>query len=71
MQAYRLETIVPHNGELQLKLLRFRPGEEVEIIILSLDKLQHPVNHFPLKDTVLKYEDPTEPTAENDWGVLQ
>ena len=26
---------------------------------------------FPLANTVLKYEDPTEPVAESDWEVLQ
>lgn len=71
MQAYRLETIVPHNGELQLKLLPFRPGETVEVIILSLNRLQNQVNYFPLKNTVLKYEDPTDPIAETEWDVLQ
>jgi len=71
MQAYRFETIVPHNGELQLKLLPFRPGEMVEVIILSLNHLQNKANQFPLKNTVLKYEDPTEPIAEIDWDVLQ
>ena len=71
MQAYRLETIVPPNGELQLKLLAFRPGEKVEVIVLSLNPLQNKVNHFPLRNTVLKYEDPTEPIAEMDRDVLQ
>ena len=71
MQAYRLETIVPPNGELHLQLPSFRPGEMVEVIILPLNRLQNQVNHFPLKNTVLKYEDPTEPVAEMDGEVLQ
>ncbi|MEZ4728413.1 MAG: hypothetical protein R3E79_14870 [Caldilineaceae bacterium] len=34
MLAYRLETVIPPNGELQLKALPFRPGEAIEVIIL-------------------------------------
>lgn len=71
MQAYRLETIVPSNGELQLKQLPFLPGETVEIIILAVNKPQQTADFFPLKNTVLKYEDPTEPIPEADWDVFQ
>ena len=70
MQAYRLEAVVPNNGELQLKQLPFLAGETVEIIILSMNKLANGTNLFPLKNTILKYENPTEPIAENDWDVL-
>ncbi|MFN8487537.1 MAG: hypothetical protein U0350_08100 [Caldilineaceae bacterium] len=71
MQAYRLETVVPANGELQLKLLPFSPGEAVEIIVLSLDKSEPQKEHFPLANSVLKYEDPFEAVAEDDWNVLR
>ena len=37
VQAYRLETVMPQNGQLQLSSLPFKPGEMVEIIILSLE----------------------------------
>jgi hypothetical protein len=71
MQAYRLETVVPQNGELRLKQLPFRPGEMVEIIVLSRSPVQSSMNSFPLKNTVLKFEGPTEPVAANDWAALQ
>jgi hypothetical protein len=63
MHAYRLETVIPHNGELQLKALPFQPGASIEIIILALPSASGKANQFPLKDTVLKYADPTEPMA--------
>jgi hypothetical protein len=69
MQAYRFEAVVPENGELRLKQIPFRPGEIVEIIVLSRAPLQGV--KFPLKNTVLKFENPTEPVASQDWGVLQ
>lgn len=71
MQAYRLETIIPANGELQLKLLPFSPGEAVEIIVLLLDKAEPQKKLFPLANSVLKYEEPFEPVAEDDWNVFQ
>jgi hypothetical protein len=37
MRAHRLEVTVPPNGQLQLNLLPFQPGEPVEIIILALE----------------------------------
>ncbi|MBX3057368.1 MAG: hypothetical protein KF770_12945 [Anaerolineae bacterium] len=70
MIAYRLETVILPNGELQLKKLPFRPGEAVEVIVLPLSP-QMAEENYPLANTVLKYENPTEPVAENDWDVLQ
>ena len=71
MVAYRLETVVPKNGELQLKSLPFRPGEAIEIIILAAHTFKKKLIHFPLRNTVLHYEDPFEPVATGDWQVLQ
>ncbi len=63
MQAYRTETVVPQDGELRLKQLPFRPGERVEIIILSRRMEPSDVQAFALKDTVVKYGAPTDPVA--------
>ena len=71
MIAHRLETVVPANGELQIKYLPFRPGEAIEIIILARNPVETNGNLFPLKNSVLKYEDPTEPVAIDDWEILQ
>jgi hypothetical protein len=71
MYAYRLETVVPQNGELQLKSLPFRPGETIEVIILAANTLKNKLTHFPLKNSVLLYENPLEPVAVEDWSILQ
>jgi hypothetical protein len=71
MLAYRLETVVPPNGELQLKALPFRPGEAIEVIILTRPQTNTNHNLFPLQGSVLKFDDPTEPVAVDDWDVLQ
>ena len=71
MQAYRLETVISQRGELQLKQLPFRPGEPVEVIVLARAFIQDTMDSFPLKDSVLQFDQPTEPVAETDWIVLQ
>ncbi len=71
MVAFRLETVVPKNGELQLKSLPFRPGEAIEIIILAANAFKQKLTLFPLQNTVLHYEDPFEPVATEEWQVLQ
>lgn len=71
MQAYRTETVVPQDGELHLQQLPFRPGELVEVIILSRRMEQTDAQPFALKDTVVKYDAPTDPVAIEDWTALQ
>ena len=70
MRAYRLEKVVSKNGVLELKALPFREGEVVEVIILSCEVMASEANSEPLKGKVLKYENPTEPVAQDDWDVL-
>lgn len=42
-------------------------GKEVEIVVRELDETAEPADQFPLRGSVLKYEDPFEPVAEEDW----
>ena len=70
MRAYRLEKVVSKDGGLELKALPFREGEVVEVIILSREVMASEANFKPLKGKVLKYENPTEPVAQDDWDVL-
>ncbi len=71
MQTLRIETTVPKNREIKLKLAPFRPGDSVEVIVLSRTTEKISQDQYPLKNTVLKYENPTAPVAEDDWNVLQ
>jgi hypothetical protein len=71
MQAYRVKTVVPPNGEVRLKQLPFRPGEIIEVIVLARSLLPNAMNPSPLKNTVTKYEEPTEPVGVDDWAALQ
>lgn len=70
MRAYRVEKIVLQDGVLELRALPFSAGEVVEVIILSHEDKVRKAHDFPLQGKVLRYEKPTEPVAQDDWGVL-
>jgi hypothetical protein len=71
MQAYRIETTLTQGGILTLTNLPFQKGETVEIIILRQSVSSSRKHDAPLRGTLLKYIDPTEPIAQEEWEVLQ
>jgi len=71
MRAYRAEKTLSQDGVLELHALPFRAGEIVEVIILSREDKIAGVHAFPLRGKVLKYVDPTEPVAQDDWDALR
>jgi hypothetical protein len=54
---------------LLLDRLPFRAGQAVEVIVLPVTRVPPPGH--PLRGTVLRYNQPTAPVAEADWGALQ
>lgn len=70
MQAHRIETIVQSNGKIVLENLPFDEGESVEIIVLET-KVKKEIAPKSLHGTLLKYENPFEPIAVEDWEALQ
>jgi hypothetical protein len=87
MNAYKVETILSEDGALTLKDLPFHVGDAVEVIILerspSFSEGESPSqvekaedqpepNLYPLRGTVLFYEDPFESAISvEDWEVLR
>jgi hypothetical protein len=79
MNAYKVETILSEDGALTLKDLPFHVGDAVEVIILErsphqMEKAEDKPepNLYPLRGTVLFYEDPFEPAVPvEDWEVLR
>lgn len=72
MRAYRVETRVEEDGSVHLKALPFRKGERVEIIVRSREEEDDArVPPAALEGSVLRYEAPTEPVAEDDWDALR
>lgn len=72
MNAHRIETALTENGKLSLQNLPFKKGDEVEIIILDRSSSKTITSSYPLRGTVIRYDDPFEPaTSAEDWEVLQ
>ena len=67
--AHRVETVLSEDGKLSLEQLPFRAGQVVEVIVLPV--VQPLAANQAMHGTVIRYDRPTEPVAEADWGVLQ
>lgn len=67
--AHRIETVLLEEGKLSLDHLPFRAGQAVEVIVLPITR-PTPSAH-PLRGTVLRYDQPTDPVAAADWGALR
>ena len=77
MNAHRIETALTENGKLSLQNLPFRKrcdtarvsaakeraprGDEVEVIILERSSSKTTPDSYPLRGTVIRYDDPFEP----------
>ena len=71
MLAYSVEKVVTQNGTIQLDALPFPPGEVVEVIVLARKPTAKPMPAPELKNSVLKYDQPFEPVAAEDWDALR
>lgn len=79
MNAHRIETILTEKGTLILRNLPFQEGDAVEVIILKRRILRQGETHtshsdsnpYSLRGKVIRYDNPIEPIALEDWEVLQ
>jgi hypothetical protein len=81
LNADKVETILSEDGALMLEDLPFHIGDAVEVIIWGRSPSQAEAekaedqpepNLYPLRGTVLFYEDPFESaTPAEDWEVLR
>jgi hypothetical protein len=70
--THTIKTKIAENGQLFLQGLPFVKGEQVEIIIKSLEPENLEEQIKPLKGKVISYENPFEPAVnQEDWDVLQ
>jgi hypothetical protein len=67
--AHRIEVVLAEDGKLLLDGLPFRAGQAVEVIVLPANRPVSPAQ--ALRGTVLRYDRPTDPVAEADWGALR
>jgi len=71
MQDYRVETTVSGDGSLIVKDLPFPPGDRVEVIIRSHDRGEKKGGRYPLRGKAVRYVDPFENVAEEDWEAMR
>jgi hypothetical protein len=79
MIAYKKEATVNDHGRLVLDDLPFGVGTDVEVVVLERREGRPSVDgetagdedRYPLRGSVLRYDDPTEPVAVEDWEALQ
>ena len=67
MQTFHAEIVVEKDGKLQLDHVPFSEGQAVHVFISSAT----PATVQPLKGSVLKYERPRAPVAEEDWEAAK
>ena len=71
MLTYRTETIISQNRILTIHGVPFRPGEKVEVIILSQPRRRDGEKRYPLRGKSVRYVKPFDSVAEAEWQVLQ
>lgn len=71
MLTYRIETIVSQNRILTIRGVPFRPGEKVEVIILSHARRWGGEKRYPLRGKPIRYAQPFDSVAENEWHALR
>lgn len=71
MSAHRIETTFNQDGTLTLNDLPFHAGDAVEVLILPRPQKPSGRKSYPLHGTEIKYINPTDPVAEDDWVVIK
>jgi hypothetical protein len=67
MTPYRVAGLIQADGSLVLRDLPFRAAQRVEVVIVPLPAPPPDGAPQTLRGTVLRYDNPTEPVAVNDW----
>ena len=67
---HRTETKVEPNGTIILHGLPFPEGDKVTVVISTRSSKSAQTTSYPLRGLPVKYKNPFEPVAENDWSVL-
>jgi len=67
MNVHIAETTVDSKGRVVLDHLPFRPGDRVDVIVRSHGGVSR--DAMDLRGSVLRYENPFEPVALEDWEI--
>lgn len=70
METYRTETRVTHDGTLTIEGLPFREGDMVEVIVRGREPFRIKDNRYPLRGKPVRYAEPFDGVAEEEWEAL-
>jgi len=68
---FHTEATVSENGSLIIKGIPYLSGHKVEVIIKDKSTQMDMKEKYSLRGSVLKYEQPFETVAENEWEIIQ
>jgi hypothetical protein len=71
VQAHWQQTTVGEHGELVLENLPFEAGQPVDVLVIAKGADSKSALGGGLRGSVLSYDDPLEPVANEDWDVLR
>ena len=71
MADFHTEATVSENGSLIIKGIPYLSGHKVEVIIKDKSTQMDMKEKYSLRGSVLKYEQPFETVAENEWEIIQ
>ena len=71
MSVYRITTTIASNGTLTIEDVPFEPGDQVEVVVRRSSQAPVAQSRYPLRGTPIRYIDPFDSVAEEDWEVLQ
>ena len=69
METYHTTTRVLSDGTITIEKTPFEAGDEVEITIHSRERKPAHNGRYPLRGTPIRYADPFESVAEDDWAA--
>ena len=70
MNPHYIETTLDKDGCLILENLPFAAGDSVEVIILARQPASNGEKTYSLRGEPIKYLDPLEPVADDDWDSV-
>lgn len=70
MHTYRIETTISKNGTISIRDLPFEEGDKVEVLVRSKQDKEKKHEKYPLRGLPIRYVEPFNSVAENDWAIL-
>jgi hypothetical protein len=74
MEEFKMETVIDKDGSLRIDALPFPAGVRVEVIVRTPEKAaeeQKPTSRYPLRGATIRYDDPFESVAGDDWDAAR